>query len=58
MSPHVVESRKVLRESCLGWGSLLDEIRLNLAHAGRIEQIETALATLGKRLVVGLREAA
>jgi antitoxin HicB len=31
---------------------------LNLSHASRIEQIETALAALGKRLVVGVREAA
>jgi len=31
---------------------------LNLGHASRIEQIETALAVLGKRLVVGVREAA
>jgi antitoxin HicB len=31
---------------------------LSLTHASRIEQIETALAALGKRLVVGVREAA
>jgi antitoxin HicB len=31
---------------------------LDLSHASRIEQIETALAALGKRLVVGVREAA
>jgi len=31
---------------------------LSLTHASRIEQIETALAALGKKLVVGVREAA
>ena len=31
---------------------------LSLAHASRIEQLETALAALGKKLVVGIREAA
>jgi len=31
---------------------------LNLSHASKIEQIETALAALGKRLVVDVREAA
>jgi hypothetical protein len=31
---------------------------LDLSHASRIEQIVTALAALGKRLVVGVREAA
>ena len=31
---------------------------LHLSHASRIEQIENALAALGKRLVVGLCEAA
>ena len=31
---------------------------LSLTHASRIEQIETALAALGKTLVVGVREAA
>lgn len=31
---------------------------LNLRHASRIEQIESAMAALGKRLVVGVLEAA
>jgi antitoxin HicB len=31
---------------------------LSLTHASRIEQLETALAALGKKLVVGVREAA
>jgi antitoxin HicB len=31
---------------------------LNLRHASRIEQIETAMAALGKRLVVGVLQAA
>jgi antitoxin HicB len=31
---------------------------LSLTHASRIEQIEAALAALGKKLVVGVREAA
>lgn len=31
---------------------------LNLRHASRIEQIETAMASLGKRLVVGVLQAA
>lgn len=31
---------------------------LSLTHASRIEQIATALAALGKKLVVGVREAA
>ena len=31
---------------------------LSLEHASRIEQVETALAVLGKKLVVGVREAA
>ena len=33
-------------------------LNLNQSHASRIEQIETAPAALGKRLVVGVREAA
>lgn len=37
--------------------SVVDRL-LSLTHASRIEQIETALAALGKKLVVGLREAA
>ena len=37
--------------------SVIDRL-LSLTHASRIEQIETALAVLGKRLVVGVREAA
>lgn len=37
--------------------SVIDRL-LSLTHASRIEQIETALAALGKRLVVGVREAA
>ena len=31
---------------------------LSLTHASRIEHLETALAALGKKLIVGLREAA
>ena len=31
---------------------------LSLYHKSRIEQIETALAVLGKRLIVEMREAA
>jgi antitoxin HicB len=31
---------------------------LSLSHASRIEQLESALVALGKRLVVGVREAA
>jgi hypothetical protein len=31
---------------------------LDLSHASRIEQIETALADLGKRLLAGVPEAA
>jgi antitoxin HicB len=37
--------------------SVIDRL-LSLTHASRIEQIETALAALGKKLVVGVREAA
>jgi antitoxin HicB len=37
--------------------SVVDRL-LSLTHASRIEQIETALAALGKKLVVGVREAA
>lgn len=37
--------------------SVIDRL-LNLTHSSRIEQIETALAALGKKLVVGVREAA
>ena len=37
--------------------SVIDRL-LSLTHASRIEQIETALAALGKTLVVGVREAA
>ncbi|MBF0531197.1 MAG: type II toxin-antitoxin system HicB family antitoxin, partial [Deltaproteobacteria bacterium] len=37
--------------------SVIDSL-LSLTHANRIEQIETVLAALGKRLVIGVREAA
>ncbi|MEN6441055.1 MAG: hypothetical protein ABFD97_21005 [Syntrophobacter sp.] len=37
--------------------SVIDRL-LSLTHASRIEQIETALAALGKKLVVDVREAA
>ncbi len=37
--------------------TLIDRL-LSLRHKSRIEQIETALAALGKRLVVDVREAA
>ncbi len=37
--------------------SVVDRL-LSLTHASRIEQIETALAALGKKLVVGVRQAA
>ena len=37
--------------------SVIDRL-LSLTHASRIEQIETALAALGKKLVIGVREAA
>lgn len=37
--------------------TLVDRL-MNLSHASRIEQIEAALAALGKRLVVDIREAA
>ena len=37
--------------------TLVDRL-LSLHHKSRIEQIETALAVLGKRLVVDVREAA
>lgn len=37
--------------------SVIDRL-LSLTHASRIEQIETALASLGKRLVVDVRTAA
>lgn len=37
--------------------SVIDRL-LSLTHASRIEQIETALVALGKKLVVGVREAA
>lgn len=37
--------------------SVVDRL-LRLTHASRIEQIETALAVLGKKLVVGVREGA
>ncbi len=37
--------------------TLIDRL-LSLRHKSRIEQIETALAVLGKRLVVDVREAA
>ncbi|MEI2782619.1 MAG: hypothetical protein V9H25_15725 [Candidatus Competibacter sp.] len=37
--------------------TLVDRL-LSLHHKSRIEQIETALAALGKRLVVDVREAA
>jgi antitoxin HicB len=37
--------------------SVIDRL-LNLTHASRIEQVEAALAALGKKLVVSVREAA
>ncbi len=37
--------------------SVIDRL-LSLTHASRIEQIETALASLGKRLVVDVRTVA
>ncbi len=37
--------------------TLVDRL-LSLSHPSRIEQVEAALATLGKQLVVGIRQAA
>jgi antitoxin HicB len=47
--------RKADLASKLGVSPTAVDRLLDLSHASRIEQIETALASLGKRLVVGVR---
>jgi antitoxin HicB len=42
----------------LGWHVPQVDRLLDLRHASRIDQIEAALAALGKRLVIAVRDAA
>ena len=55
---HPAGKRKADLARMLNLAPTLVDRLLSLHHKSRIEQIETALAVLGKRLVVDVREAA
>lgn len=50
--------RKAELARSLGWHTTQVDRLLDLSHASRLDQIEAALAALGRRLVVSVRRAA